>query len=119
DHLDFHNTMDAYGYVKGLLFSQMGQNVRERKYIILNNDDAWSKTYRTMTPHEVITYGMDSTADFWPSDIKGTLEGFNFTLNTPEGEFRVNSPFIGHFNIQNLMCAIIGEWLQGYRFSQI
>lgn len=119
DHLDFHNTMDAYGYVKGLLFSQMGQNVRERKYIILNNDDEWTETYRTMTPHEVITYGMDSGADFWPSDIEGTLEGFNFTLNTPEGGFHVDSPFIGHFNIQNLMCAIIGEWLQGYRFKHI
>lgn len=119
DHLDFHNTMDEYGYVKGLLFSQMGQNVRDRKYVILNNDDPWTERYSEMTPHEAITYGMDEHADFWPSEIEGALEGFNFTLNTPEGPFHINSPFIGYFNIQNLMCAIISEWLQGYRLDRI
>src|SRR5699024_8567339 len=39
EQLDFHITMDEYGYVKGLLFSQMGQDVRDRKYIVQNNDD--------------------------------------------------------------------------------
>ncbi|WP_411843670.1 UDP-N-acetylmuramoyl-L-alanyl-D-glutamate--2,6-diaminopimelate ligase [Salinicoccus sp. HZC-1] len=119
DHLDFHSTMDEYGYVKGLLFSQMGQNVRDRKYIILNNDDPWAARYSDMTPHEVISYGMDETADFWPSEIEGTLEGFNFILNTPDGPIPINSPFIGYFNIQNLMCAIISEWLQGYKLKRI
>lgn len=119
DHLDFHNTMDEYGYVKGLMFSQMGQNVRDRKYIILNNDDPWTRRYSDMTPHEVITYGMDSTADFWPSEIEGTLEGFSFMLNTPDGPIPIHSRFIGYFNIQNLMCAIISEWLQGYKLKRI
>jgi UDP-N-acetylmuramoyl-L-alanyl-D-glutamate-L-lysine ligase len=119
DHLDFHNTMDEYGYTKGLLFSQMGHNMKDRKYIVLNQDDPWSARYRKMTPHEVITYGMTPEADFHPTDIEGTLEGFNFMLNTPEGAFHVESPYIGHFNIQNLMCAIISEWLQGYRLSRI
>ncbi|MCG1010001.1 UDP-N-acetylmuramoyl-L-alanyl-D-glutamate--2,6-diaminopimelate ligase [Salinicoccus sp. ID82-1] len=119
DHLDFHNTMDEYGYTKGLLFSQMGQNMKDRKYLVLNHDDPWTERYRTMTAHEAITYGMTDEADFWPSEIEGTLEGFNFTLNTPEGPFHVESPFIGHFNIQNLMCAIISEWLQGYRLPRV
>lgn len=119
DHLDFHNTMDEYGYTKGLLFSQMGQNVKDPKYAILNEDDPWSARYRAMTPHEVITYGMTDAADFYPSDIAGTLEGFTFTLNTPEGQYHVESPFIGHFNIQNLMCAIISEWLQGYKLPRV
>lgn len=119
DHLDFHHTMEDYGHAKGLLFSQMGQDVKKRKYAVLNNDDEWSGRYREMTPFEVITYGMDETADIYPTDIEGTLEGFNFTLNTPDGKFHVDSPFIGEFNIQNLMCAVISEWLQGYEFEEI
>lgn len=119
DHLDFHNSMDEYGHIKGLLFSQLGQDVKKHKYVVLNNDDKWSEVYKDMTPFETISYGMDSTADFYPSDIKGSLEGFNFTLNTPEGSFEVNSPFVGEYNIQNLMCAIISEWLQGYEIEQI
>lgn len=119
DHLDFHPTMDDYGYTKGLLFSQLGQDVKERKFVILNNDDAWSAQYQRMTPHEVITYGMDESSDFYPTDIDGSLEGFNFTLNTPEGAYRVDSPFIGAFNIQNLMAAVISEWVQGYGLEEI
>ncbi|MCK1976498.1 UDP-N-acetylmuramoyl-L-alanyl-D-glutamate--2,6-diaminopimelate ligase [Jeotgalicoccus huakuii] len=119
DHLDFHHSMDEYGYVKGLLFSQLGQDVKKHKYVILNDDDAWSNVYKDMTPFETITYGMHDTADFYPTDIEGSLEGFNFTLNTPEGQYQVNSPFVGDYNIQNLMCAIISEWLQGYSFEQI
>lgn len=119
DHLDFHKTMEEYGNMKGLLFSQMGQDVKKRKYVVLNNDDEWSKSYSKMTPFEVITYGMDHHADIYPTEIQGNLEGFNFTLNTPEGAFEVKSPFIGDFNIQNLMCAIISEWLQGYAFTEI
>lgn len=119
DHLDFHKTMDAYGFSKGLLFSQMGQDVKKRKYAILNVDDSWSTIYENMTPHEVVTYGMNSDADFYPTDIEGNLEGFKFNLNTPEGQFYVASPFIGEFNIQNLMCAIISEWLQGYKLEEI
>lgn len=119
DHLDFHNSMDEYGYMKGLLFSQMGQDMKRRKFVILNNDDPWSERFQKMTPHEVITYGMDDSADFYPTDIEGNLEGFNFTLNTPEGAFPVESPFIGEFNIQNMMCAVISEWLQGYGFNEI
>lgn len=119
DHLDYHKTMEHYGNAKGLLFSQMGQDMKKRKYVVLNSDDAWSARYSQMTPFEVITYGMDSTADIYPTDIEGTLEGFNFKLNTPDGTFDVNSPFIGNFNIQNLMCAMISEWLQGYPFEEI
>lgn len=119
DHLDFHNSMDEYGHIKGLLFSQLGQDVKKHKYVVLNNDDAWSDTYKDMTPFETISYGMDSSADFYPTDIQGSLEGFKFTLNTPEGAFEVNSPFVGEYNIQNLMCAIISEWLQGYEFERI
>ncbi|CAD2077257.1 UDP-N-acetylmuramoyl-L-alanyl-D-glutamate--L-lysine ligase [Jeotgalicoccus aerolatus] len=119
DHLDFHNSMDEYGHIKGLLFSQLGQDVKKHKYVVLNNDDKWSEVYKDMTPFETISYGMDSTADFYPTEIEGSLEGFNFTLNTPEGRFKVNSPFVGEYNIQNLMCAIISEWLQGYEFERI
>lgn len=119
DHLDFHKTMDAYGFSKGLLFSQMGQDVKKEKYAILNDDDAWSEKYENMTAHEVITFGMTERADFYPTNIKGSLDGVTFTLQTPEGPFDVTSPYIGEFNIENLMCAIISEWLQGYDLETI
>src|SRR5690606_13472140 len=35
DHLDFHGTMEEYGHAKGLLFSQLGQNLQEKKQAVL------------------------------------------------------------------------------------
>ncbi|WP_040929317.1 UDP-N-acetylmuramoyl-L-alanyl-D-glutamate--2,6-diaminopimelate ligase [Nosocomiicoccus massiliensis] len=119
DHLDFHDTMENYGFTKGLLFSQLGQDLKKTKYVILNNSDPWSKEYASMTPYEVISYGLDNSADFYPTDIKGSLEGTSFTLHTPDGEFFVESPFVGDYNIENLMCAIISEWLQGYDLNDV
>ena len=29
DHLDFHGTMEEYGHAKGLLFSQLGQDLEK------------------------------------------------------------------------------------------
>src|SRR5699024_12132504 len=52
-------------------------------------------------------------------NIEGSLEGTTFTLVTPEGEYNVKSPFVGDYNIENLMCAIISEWLQGYSLERI
>lgn len=119
DHLDFHGTMEDYGFTKGLLFSQLGQNLKKTKYVILNDSDPWSEKYRSMTPHEVVTFGFNESADFYPKNIEGSLEGTTFTLVTPEGEYNVKSPFVGDYNIENLMCAIISEWLQGYDLERI
>src|SRR5690606_39166994 len=38
DHLDFHGTMDNYGHAKGLLFAQLGQDLSQRKFVVLNAD---------------------------------------------------------------------------------
>lgn len=119
DHLDFHRNMEEYGFTKGLLFSQLGQDLRQHRYVVLNDDDPWSEDYQTMTPYEVITYGSTDRADFYATDIKGTLESTEFTLNTPEGAFYIHSPYVGEYNILNLMCAIISEWLQGYEMKEI
>ncbi len=58
DHLDFHGTMEEYGNAKGLLFSQMGQDLTKNKYVVLNADDPWSEKYAKLTPYPIWTYGL-------------------------------------------------------------
>ncbi|WP_243721439.1 UDP-N-acetylmuramoyl-L-alanyl-D-glutamate--L-lysine ligase [Macrococcus bovicus] len=116
DHLDFHGTMKDYGYAKSLLFSQLGNHP---SYAVLNSDDAFSETLRTVTSREIITYGIDQQADFRATAVEETLYGTTFTLESPEGEFKVESPYLGRFNVSNIMAAIAALFAAGHDVERI
>ncbi|RNF38506.1 UDP-N-acetylmuramoyl-L-alanyl-D-glutamate--2,6-diaminopimelate ligase [Planococcus salinus] len=119
DHLDFHGTMEEYGHAKGLLFSQLGQNLGERKQAVLNADDSWSEKYAKMTPHPVYTYGVRNKAQFKAENIRMNHEGTTFTLHCPEGEFEVAMNLLGHFNVSNALAAITALYAEGFELANI
>ena len=119
DHLDFHGTMEAYGHAKSLLFSQLGEDLSKEKYVVLNNDDDFSKYLETVTPFEILTYGIDNGAQFMAQNIKESLQGVQFDCVTQFGTYHVSSPYVGKFNISNLMAAMIAVWSKGVDFKDI
>lgn len=119
DHLDFHGTMEAYGHAKSLLFSQLGEDLSKEKYIVLNNDDSFSEYLRTVTPYEVFSYGIDEEAQFMAKNIQESLQGVSFDFVTPFGTYPVKSPYVGKFNISNIMAAMIAVWSKGTSLETI
>ncbi|NWK84412.1 UDP-N-acetylmuramoyl-L-alanyl-D-glutamate--L-lysine ligase [Staphylococcus sp. GSSP0090] len=119
DHLDFHGTMEAYGHAKSLLFSQLGEDLSQEKFVVLNNDDAFSEYLASVTPFEVFTYGVTNDAQFTARHINESLQGVQFTFNTPEGAFQVKSPYVGLFNVSNIMAAMIAVWSKGIALTDI
>ena len=119
DHLDFHKTMDEYGHAKGLLFSQMGQDLKKKKFAILNADDPWSKKYENVTSAHVITYGIKNNSDFKAVDIEYTQHGTSFTLLAMDRAYRVDSPLIGEFNVSNLLAVMATLFVKGYELEDI
>ncbi len=119
DHLDFHGTMEAYGHAKSLLFSQLGEDLSQEKYVVLNNDDTFSEYLASVTPFEVFTYGVTNDAQFTASQINESLQGVAFDFNTPEGVFHVKSPYVGLFNVSNIMAAMIAVWSKGISLTDI
>ncbi|MCI2954184.1 MULTISPECIES: UDP-N-acetylmuramoyl-L-alanyl-D-glutamate--L-lysine ligase [Staphylococcus] len=119
DHLDFHGTMEAYGHAKSLLFSQLGEDLSKEKYVVLNNDDDFSGYLASVTPYEVFTYGIDNEAQFMAKNINESLQGVEFDLSTPFGDYHVKSPYVGRFNISNIMAAIIAVWSKGATMEEI
>lgn len=113
DHLDYHETMERYGHAKGLLFSQLGQNVRKAKYAILNFDDPWTAAFSQMTPYEVISYGLSPAADFFATDLYYAENGISFQLHCPAGSFSVTTAFVGEFNVYNVLAAIAALFAYG------
>ncbi|TBW67899.1 Mur ligase family protein, partial [Staphylococcus epidermidis] len=116
DHLDFHGTMEAYGHAKSLLFSQLGEDLAKEKYVVLNNDDDFSEYLASVTPYEVFTYGIDNDAQFRAINVEESLQGVKFEFDTPFGSYQVESPYVGKFNISNIMAAMIAVWSKGATF---
>ncbi|MBY7143309.1 UDP-N-acetylmuramoyl-L-alanyl-D-glutamate--2,6-diaminopimelate ligase [Virgibacillus sp. NKC19-3] len=113
DHLDYHKTMDQYGYVKGLLFSQLGNDLTKEKYVVLNVDDPWSDIYSSLTPVEVITYSIVNQSHFQAKAIQYYQDKTQFTLHSPEGTFDVELKLLGEFNVYNALAAIASLFAKG------
>ncbi|KIL47485.1 UDP-N-acetylmuramoyl-L-alanyl-D-glutamate--2,6-diaminopimelate ligase [Jeotgalibacillus campisalis] len=119
DHLDFHGTMEHYGYAKGLLFSQLGQNLQKPKYAVINQDDEWYDTYSQMTPFEVISYSMKERADFWAKNIHYMDDLTRFELESPEGNYTVETQLLGTFNVSNILAALATLYAKGERVEKL
>lgn len=119
DHLDYHKTMEHYGYAKGLLFAQLGQDVRNEKYAVLNHDDPWAMAFSKMTPFETITYGLSEKADFYATRIEYNENNTAFLMHSPQGNFTVSTSFIGEFNVYNILAAVAALYAYGMDIDEI
>ena len=108
DHLDYHQTMDAYRAAKSLLFSQLGNSydVNHPKYAILNVDDAATAEYIVASQGIIITYGIDQDALLMARDIKTTSTGTTFTLVMNGETHTIQMGLVGKFNVYNILATI-------------
>jgi UDP-N-acetylmuramoyl-L-alanyl-D-glutamate--2,6-diaminopimelate ligase len=108
DHLDYHKTMEAYKYAKGLLFAQLGNRFEHenRKIAVLNEDEEASEEFKKMTSAKILTYGIVKHADVMAKEIKMTSKGTEFDLVTPIGTKTVTINMVGIFSVYNVLAAV-------------
>ncbi|MCM3160396.1 UDP-N-acetylmuramoyl-L-alanyl-D-glutamate--2,6-diaminopimelate ligase [Metabacillus litoralis] len=108
DHLDYHKTMEAYKYAKGLLFAQLGNKFdhNDLKIAVLNEDEEASEDFKRMTAAKILTYGIDRPADIKANNIKITSKGTMFQLVTPVGTRNVTIQMVGKFSVYNVLAAV-------------
>lgn len=108
DHLDYHKTMEAYKYAKGLLFAQLGNRFEHDlvKYAVLNVDEEASEEFKKMTSAKIVTYGIDHEADVMAKDVRMTSKGTIFQLITPVGIKSVTIQMVGKFSVYNVLAAV-------------
>ncbi|HEY7454902.1 MAG TPA: UDP-N-acetylmuramoyl-L-alanyl-D-glutamate--2,6-diaminopimelate ligase [Thermoleophilaceae bacterium] len=97
DHLDFHETMEAYYGAKRRLFDEPGAAV-------VNVDDEHGR--RIASEVESVTFGIETEADYRARDIEFDFAGSRFALDTPSGTVEVESPLPGLFNVLNVAGAV-------------
>jgi UDP-N-acetylmuramoyl-L-alanyl-D-glutamate--2,6-diaminopimelate ligase len=98
DHLDFHETLEAYAAAKRRLFSLASA-------CVINADDAhgarWAQELRREA-REVVLYGTSPQASLVPRSIVATADRTQFIVDGQR--FELHLP--GRFNVWNALAAI-------------
>lgn len=102
DHLDYHESLEAYFEAKRRLFSGLGEGATA----ILNRDDEWWWQLAGSCRGRVLTYGRGPEADLRADDIHATAEGTRFRLVVADTELDVTTALVGRFNVLNLLAAV-------------
>jgi UDP-N-acetylmuramoyl-L-alanyl-D-glutamate--2,6-diaminopimelate ligase len=104
DHLDFHETMEAYFLSKRRLFEGPGPSV-------VNVDDEYGR--RIAAEIECVSFSIDREADYRARDLEYDLAGSRFRCETPDGDLELELPLPGPFNVQNALGALAAARLLG------
>ena len=131
DHLDFHGDMESYFAAKRRLFDTY---LREDGHAVINADDDRAAALVAASRGKVWTYSLAASgarfiraeraggsggaplappasvkerrADVSASGISLSLKGTRFRAHTPRGEFDVETPLIGRFNVENFLAGL-------------
>lgn len=103
DHLDYHETMEAYAAAKQQLFSWQGLGMA-----ILNADDAFGQTIAASMKAQgkpIMTYGLAQ------GDVRGLSlllhqRGLTMQVTTPLGDALIEAPVLGRFNAYNVLAVL-------------
>ena len=108
DHLDYHETMEAYFAAKALLFSQIAGQTRKKGSAVINLDDRYGR--RLIDDHAqrvtTITYGQSSNAMFRAVDLRTDFHGTQYSLHAAGKSYLVRLPLFGPFNVYNSLAAL-------------
>ncbi|MGM0502606.1 MAG: UDP-N-acetylmuramoyl-L-alanyl-D-glutamate--2,6-diaminopimelate ligase, partial [Bacillota bacterium] len=113
DHLDFHHTFEEYLAAKLKLFTSNNQPS------IINLDDERAGKISSAVEGEVLTYGIEETADFRGENIEITSTGVHYDLITADNKLRINLSLTGKFNVYNSLAAITTVSSLGFELADI
>ena len=99
DHLDFHETMEAYCDAKAILFSNCDTGV-------CNADDSWTERLLTKATCRKFFYGVECSADLRAEDISLHADHIAFTAVTKEERVPVRVNIPGGFMVYNTLDVL-------------
>ena len=111
-----HKDFEEYAFWKKQLFLRCNA-------VVLNKDDAFSETIRSITNVPVHTFSVYEDADYTAADVKKLREknffGASFTCVCAEGRFPMKTGVPGLFSVSNALACIAVCRLFGINMADI
>jgi UDP-N-acetylmuramoyl-L-alanyl-D-glutamate--2,6-diaminopimelate ligase len=104
DHLDYHQTMDAYFAAKARLFTP---DLSDRA--VVNVDSPEGRLLAEGSSIPTTTFGLGTSATISAKDVEVTASGLAFTVDG----VRIRSPLRGAFNVYNCLGALAASRVLG------
>ncbi len=107
DHLDYHDTLAAYGAAKARLFARATLTAR-----VINVDDAFGRELALAhgAPGRLILTGRTAGADgaeyVAATQVQTLNEGLELQLASSWGEARLRVALLGDFNVDNVLTTL-------------
>ena len=119
EHLEGFGDLDGVARAEG----EMVAGLEPSATAVINADDQYAGLWRGMTGARVVTFGVDSVADFSATDISEELTdgGFHvaFTLNSPLGSCPVRLNLGGRHNVRNALAATAAATAAGAGLADV
>lgn len=109
-HIEHLGSIDRIAQAK----AELVEGMKPGGTAILNADDTRVALMAGLANGRVVTFGIDSDADFRAEDIQ--IEGFGrtrFRITTPDGGADVVLPLIGRHNVMNALAAVAASSVIG------
>jgi len=116
EHLDYHQTLEAYAAAKATLFASP-----ELKLAIINQDDGHAAMMSAQVPSgcNILTYGLDNTCDVRGRNIRLDMRGSVLEVESPFGNFELRLNALGRFNIYNSLAVLTSLLSYGYALPDV
>ena len=101
DHLDYHETFEAYCGAKARLFAQLDESA----VAVVNADDPHYEALVCACRAPVVTYALERPADIKASITGDTIGGTVYRLHLRGVELALRNALIGRHNVYNAMAA--------------
>ncbi len=107
DHLDYHHDMQDYFEAKWLLFKKIIASSKKTKVSVVNSASAYGREIlKRLKGESFLDFGSDKKNALCISNFEQNISGSRFDFITPYGKFKIESPFIGFHNAENLSAAV-------------
>lgn len=116
DHLDYHQTFEAYRKAKELLF-----HIDSVSNAVINLDDEFASDLaaRLDAGVRVIGYSLEKETDVSLIEAAAMFDGVEITVSVSGGIIKARLPLFGSFNVQNVLAVIATLVAMGWGVLQI
>lgn len=118
DHLDYHQSMEAYAAAKQRLF-----HFASLRAAVINVDDNFGQNLLSILAKQQVqltTYSHQSVeANVFASQIEALPDGLRFYLHVDNQSQQIHSRVLGKFNVENMLATTAVLSLLGWNLQQI